>query len=213
MARPAGVKVQKGERRRAIRQLQHLIAVGVSDDEANAQVAESFNVSQRTARTWLARAYTEMTAEACVEREKLLGAALRRRRLIMARSAKEGDWRTALAAADSEAKLLGLNAPIQTEHHVLIDKVNDMSKAVVEVVRDFFADRPEERARFVMQLRQRLNAQLTQRPEKLAIVIDEPAALEAGSDEPVEAFDARSPGTIVDVSPTTPPSQNDPPPA
>jgi len=179
-------------RGRAVRALQSLIAAGVSDDEAREQVIERFNVSERSARKWMAIAYREMASEAQVGRDQLLGTALRRRRLVMARAAKDGDWRTYLAAADSEAKLLGLNAPAQTEHHVVLTKVQDMSKAVVEVVRDFFADDPAQRARFVQALRARLNAQLVERPEKLPLVIDagEPAP-EVAAEEVVESAVAR----------------------
>lgn len=125
-----------------------------------------------------------MAAEVEVDRRQLLGTALRRRRLVMARAAKNSDWKTYLAAADSEAKLLGLNAPVQTEHHVLIGKVQDMSKGVVEVVQEFFADDPIQRGRFVEVLRARLASQLARRPD-VPLVVDAanepPAALEACS--------------------------------
>ena len=208
MAHRIGEKVTRSERRRAIRQLAHLIAVGVSDDEAKAQVAETFNVTDRTARKWIAIAYREMTAEAHVDRARLLGTALRRRRLFMSRAVKEGDWKTALAAAESEARLLGLNAPIQTEAHVVVTKVQDMTRVVVEVVRDFFADRPDERARFVQALQTRLNAQIARRPEPLPLVIDaeseEVAPAVIGDVEPVAASEARL-DPIVDVAPSPAP--------
>ena len=52
-----------------------------------------------------------------------------------------------LAAADSEARLMGLDAPKQTEHHVLVERAHDLSRAVVDVVRDYFIDDPVGRAR------------------------------------------------------------------
>lgn len=84
---------------------------------------ERFQVSDRSARKWLAVAYRGMAAEAAVERKQIVGTALRRRRLVMARAAKDGNWKTYRQAADSEAMLLGLNAPIQSEHHVDLTKV------------------------------------------------------------------------------------------
>src|SRR5574342_189856 len=98
MARANGEKVRRGERRRAIGQMRYLITVGVTDDEAKAQIAEAFNVSDRTARTWMRIAYEEMTAATLVDRQKLVGIALRRRRLFMTQAVKAGDWKTALAA-------------------------------------------------------------------------------------------------------------------
>ena len=183
MARAMGQRLPDVVRRKGVRQLQSLLAAGIEEAECCEQIATNFNVSQRTARNWLAIAYDGMSKEAVIPRAELLGMALRRRRLAMARALKDGDVRTYLAAADSEARLLGLNAAVQTEHHVVLSKVQGMSKAVVEVVRDFFADDPAQRARFVQSLRARLNAQLAERPEKVAVVIDaeseEVAQLEA----------------------------------
>ena len=203
MPRQVGERLPSGARRRAIRQLQSLVAAGVSDDEAREQVMERYDVSGRSARYWLKVAYEEMAAEAAVDRRQQIGAALRRRRLAMARAAKDGDWRTYLAAADSEAKLLGLNAPVQTEHHVLVDKVQDMSRAVVDVVKDFFAEDPVQRARFVEALRVRLNAQLAERPDRVPIVIDGDAEcvqpqLEPGTDDPSKETPTSSEGTTSD---------------
>jgi hypothetical protein len=174
-----------------VRSLQRLLAAGIDDTEACEQVAEQFNVSSRTALTWLRRAYEDLSKGVNVPRVELLGLALKRRRLVMARTAKEGDWKTFQAAADSEAKLLGLNAPVQTEHHVVMSKVQDMSKVMIDVVRDFFVDDPSGQARFVTMLRARVNAQLAVRPEKATLVIEaeggEAAPAVSGSDEPVEA--------------------------
>lgn len=196
MPRKVGERLTSGARHRAIRQLQSLVAAGVSDDEAREQVAHGFDVSGRTASHWLATAYREMAQDAKVDRPQQLGTALRRRRLVMARAAKDGDWKTYLQAADSEAKLLGLNAPVQTEHRVVLTKVQDMSRAVVDVVKEFFADDPAQRAKFVQALRARLNAQLTARPEKLPLVIDAgcetdaPADAEAGAEPRVKSDEA-----------------------
>jgi len=211
MPRITGHRLTDGARRRGIRTLQSLVAAGVADDEARAQIVAHFDVSDRSARKWLDAAYREMAAEADIDRRQLLGTALRRRRLVMARAAKDGDWKTYLAAADSEAKLLGLNAPVQSEHHVVLTKVQDMSRAVVEVVQQFFADDPAQRARFVEALRQRLNAQLAERTEKVALVIDaepEPAQVEAGEVDPAggelapaAASDPRSADPSPDVAP------------
>jgi uncharacterized protein YoaH (UPF0181 family) len=193
MPRQVGERVARAIRRRAIRQLQSLISVGISDEEAKAQVAETYNVTDRTTRNWMNAAYAEMTAEARVDREKLLGAALRRRRLIMARSAKEGDWKTVLAAADSESKLLGLNAPVETVNHLVVEKVGTISKAMVDVIKDFFADDLVGRDRFVAMMRARVNASLEQRPK--------PVTIEIGIDDGGPALaDAGTDGTVVDAS-------------
>jgi hypothetical protein len=207
-----GHRLTDGARRRAVRAIQSLVAAGIPDDEAREQVMAQFNVSNRSARKWLALAYHDMAAEVDVDRKQLLGTALRRRRLAMARSAKDGDWKTYLAAAESEARLLGLNAPVQTEHHVLIGKVADMSKAVVETIADFYGDDIETRRRFVQALQTRLNAQIARKPEPLALVIDgeseDVAQIEAGDVEPVEASEARP----VDDIPTGPAPAPDAPP-
>lgn len=174
MPRLVGNRLTDGARRRAIRQLQSLVAAGIPDDEAREQVIERYDVSGRTSRYWLEAAYKEMAAEADVDRKQLVGTAVRRRRLVMARAAKDGDWKTYLAAAESEAKLLGLNSPTQTEAHVVITKVQDMSKAVVETIADFYRGDPATWARFVKALRARLSAQIAKRPDALPIVIDAP---------------------------------------
>lgn len=212
MAHRIGEKVTRGERRRAIRQLQYLVTAGASDDEAKAQIAESFNVSDRTARSWMAIAYNEMSAEARVDRQKLIGIALRRRRLFMTRAVKEGDWKTALAAADSEAKLLGLFAPILTETNIVVTKMRDMTRVIVGVVRDFFADRPDERARFIAALQSGLNAQLLARVAPPPLVIDAECDEVAGDDEPAPASEVRL-APSADVAPSPAPAPDAPPPA
>ena len=143
MARATGQRLPASTRRQAVATLQGLIAAGVSDTEAREQIAERYNVSERTSRLWLNRAYAGLARGVEQDRHELLGLALRRRRMVMSRSAKKGDWRTYLAAADSEARLLGLEAPRQMEHHVLVEKAQDLSSAVIDVVREFFADDPE----------------------------------------------------------------------
>jgi hypothetical protein len=184
MARGYGQRVGGVVRRKGVRTLQSLLAAGIEETEACEQVVEKFNVSSRTALLWLHRAYDELSKEVNVPREQLLGLALKRRRLAMARAAKDGDWRTYMAAADSEAKLLGLNAPVETHHHLVVTKIQDMTQAVVEVVKDFFADDPVQRARFIEALRLRLNAQLAEQAEPIGLVIDaeseEVAQIEAG---------------------------------
>ena len=177
MARPNGHRFPASTRRQAVQTLQGLLAAGVSDAESREQIAERYNVSPRTARDWLAQAYEGLSEEADDDRGKLLGLALRRRRMVMSRSAKKGDWRTYLAAADSEARLLGLEAPRQMEHHVLVEKAQDLSAAVVDVVREHFADDPEEQAKFVRALRARLGAAISRKAPTVVIVdaeIEEP---------------------------------------
>jgi hypothetical protein len=172
MTRQVGGRLTNGARRRAIRQLQSLVGAGVGDDEAREQVMKTFDVSSRTSRYWLQKAYEEMAAEAEVDRRQLVGLALKRRRIAAARALRDGDTRAYIAACDSEARLLGLDAPARMQHTVLVEKISDMSKTVIEVVKDYFADDPAGRDRFVGMLRTRLNAQLTARPEKLPVVID-----------------------------------------
>jgi len=227
MARANGQRLPNAVRRRGVHAIQQLLAAGIEESECCEQIAERFNISERSARSWLSIALQDLAKEAAAPRDKLLGMALRRRRLAMARALKEGDLRSYIAAADSEAKLLGLNAPVQTEHHVLIDKVSSMSKAVVDVVNDFFQDDPAQRARFIEALRVRLNAQLAGRPEPIGIVVDAPsqeaAQLDPGADgedsedAPPEAPPTANEGTTLvaaeapdlrapDVAPTAPPS-------
>ena len=211
MTRQVGERLTVGARRRAIRTLQSLVAAGVPDDEAREQVMQRFDVSGRSARYWLKVAYEEMAREAEVDRRQLVGLALKRRRIAAARALRDGDTRAYLAACDSEARLLGLDAPTKVQHDVIVEKIGDMSRVVVEVVRDFFADRPDERARFVGQLRQRLNAQLAQRQDKLAIEVDAPDGLEAGDDRVVEASDVRADAPTADAAPTAGPASDSPP--
>jgi len=211
LSRPSGHRLTNGARRKAIRALQALIASGIPDEEAREEIAQRFDVSARTARLWGDAAYRSLAAEADVDRKRLVGSALRTRRLILAQAMKRGDFRLALAAADAISRLLGLDQPTKVQHDVIVEKIGDMSRAVVEVVLDFFADRPDERARFVEALRQRLNAQLAQRPERLALVIDGPDALEAGDGEVVEASDARADPPTPDVAPPPDPAPDAPP--
>jgi len=208
LSRLSGHRLTNGARRKAIRALQTLIASGIPDEAAREEIAQQFGVSTRTARLWGEAAYSQLAAEVDVDRKRLAGSALRTRRLILAQALKRGDFRLALAASDAIGRLLGLDAPTKVQHDVIVEKVGDMSRAVVDVVRDFFSDRPDERARFVEALRTRLNAQLAQRPDKVALVIDAP---EAGDEEVVEASDARAGPPTADVAPTATPVPDAPP--
>jgi hypothetical protein len=209
MARQVGKKLTNIARRRAIRQLQSLLAAGVADDEARQEVGKSFDVSERTTRTWLRAAYCEMAAAAEVDRRQLVGLALKRRRMAAARALRDGDTRTFLAACDSESRLLGLDAPARTQHVVMLEHAQSLSRSVVETIADFYRDDPAQRARFVAALRTRLNAQLAQRPEKLALMIE---SGDAGEDDLVEASVARTVEAIADVAPTGAPAPDAPPP-
>jgi len=214
--REIGHKFTNGARRCAIRHLQSLVAAGVSDGEAREQVMKTFDVSARTARYWLAAAYEEMARDAEVDRRELVGLALKRRRIAAARALRDGDTRAYLAACDSEARLLGLDAPARVQHDILVEKVGGVSRAVVETIADFYRDDPRSRAAFVEALRKRLNAEIQQPTRKPALVIDvvseEAAQIASGSDEPVEASDAcLAPST--DVAPTAEPSPDAPHPA
>ena len=161
MPRPTGQRLSTEQRRQGIEAIAGLIAAGIADSEAVRQIAQRYDVSKRTAQKWLNAAYRDLATEAEQDRSKLLGVALRRRRVVMSRAAKKGDWKTYLAAADSEARLMGLDAPKQTEHHVLVERAQDLSRAVVDVVRDHFIDNPVGRARFVRALQERLGAAIT----------------------------------------------------
>jgi hypothetical protein len=57
-----------------------------------------------------------MTEECRADREKLLGRHLAQRRNLYAKAVLAGDLRAALAAADSEAKLLNLFPATRLEH-------------------------------------------------------------------------------------------------
>jgi hypothetical protein len=198
LSRPSGHRLTNGARRKAIRALQALIASGIPDEEAREEIAQRFDVSSRTARLWGDAAYRLLAADADVDRKRLVGSALRTRRLILAQAMKRGDFRLALAAADAISRLLGLDAPTKVQHDVIVEKIGDMSRAVVEVVRDFFTDLGD-RARFVEALRRRLNAQLAARPDRVALVIE---AGNEGEGDVVEASDARLVPPIADVAPT-----------
>jgi hypothetical protein len=216
MTRLVGERLTDGARRRAIRQLQTLVGAGVPDDEAREQVMKTFDVSGRTSRYWLQKAYEEMAAAAEVDRRQLIGLALKRRRIAAARALRDGDTRAYLAACDSESRLLGLDMPARVQHDVLFEKVGDMSRAVVDVVKDFFADRPDERTRFINALRTRLNAQVARPLTKPTLVIDaeveEAAQVGGGSDEPATAPHSSPDAPIADVAPTTPRAPDEPPP-
>jgi hypothetical protein len=215
--REIGHKFTNGARRRAIRQLQSLVAAGVSDAEARESVMKTLDISGRTARYWLATAYEEMARDAEVDRRELVGLALKRRRIAAARALRDGDTRAYLAACDSESRLLGLDAPARTQHTVLVEQVAGMSKVMTDVVKEYFADDPSGRERFVSMLRARVNAQLAARPEKPTLVIDagseEVTQIASGNDEPVEASEARIVAPIADLAPTAAPTPDAPPPA
>jgi hypothetical protein len=65
---------------------------------------------------YIARADKLMTEECRADREKLLGRHLAQRRNLYAKAVLAGDYRAALAAADSEAKLLNLFPATRLEH-------------------------------------------------------------------------------------------------
>jgi hypothetical protein len=85
----------------------------------------------------------KMIAESCrASRKKLLRRHLAQRRNLYAKAVSQGDMRTALAAADSEAKLLGLFAPIRVRHGgdkksgpIVIRDETDLDHATVEELR------------------------------------------------------------------------------
>jgi len=214
MSRQVGERLTSGARRRAIRQLQSLVGAGVADDEAREVVMKTFDVSGRTSRYWLQKAYEEMAAEAEVDRRQLVGLALKRRRIAAARALRDGDTRAYIAACDSEARLLGLDAPARMQHTVLVEKISDMSKAMVDVIKDFFADDLVGRDRFVAMMRTRVNASFEQRPKPVTIEIGvddgESTQADVGIDENVvdaSIEDSR------DVAPPPDPAADAPPPA
>jgi len=214
MSRQVGERLTSGARRRAIRQLQSLVGAGVADDEAREVVMKTFDVSGRTSRYWLQKAYEEMAAEAEVDRRQLVGLALKRRRIAAARALRDGDTRAYIAACDSEARLLGLDAPARMQHTMLVEKISDMSKAMVDVIKDFFADDLVGRDRFVAMMRTRVNASFEQRPKPVTIEsgVDDGEATQAdvGIDENVvdaSIEDSR------DVAPPPDPAADAPPPA
>ena len=184
MSRGVGQRFPAVTRRQAVLILQDLIAAGVSDTAAIEQVAGRFQVTSRTGRRWLSEAYTNLAGEAEQDRRSLLGVALRRRRVVMTRSAKGGDWRTYLAAADSEARLLGLDAPKQTEHRVLIERTGEMARLVAETVRDELSHDPALRQRFIRALQDRIGRALSTNPQAATLVLDteEPAHLNSGAE-------------------------------
>jgi hypothetical protein len=190
--------------------MEGLVAAGVADDEAIEQAVERLGVSSRSARKYLAWAYEEMAKAAEVDRRQLVGVALKRRRIAAARALRDGDTRAYLAAADSESRLLGLDAPARLQHTVLVEQIAGATKAMTESVREFFENDPAGRQKFVSILRARVNAELATRPEKIALVIDVSGEVKG---ESVEASDARSLGPTTGVSPTTAPAPDAPPPA
>ena len=172
MPRPIGHHLPKGLRRRAIHALQGLIAAGVPDVEAAEKIAVEYDVSQRSVRNWINRAYTDLSEVCAMDRDKLLGLALRRRRLVMSKSASSGDWKTYLAAADSEARLLGLEAPRQTEQRVIIERTGEMARLVAETIRDELDHDPALRQRFIESLQSRISSALQTKGRGNEVVID-----------------------------------------
>lgn len=213
MTRGVGERLTNGARRRAIRQVQAMLAAGADDDEVREYISTTLNLTARSANLYLGKAYAEMAAAAEVDRRQLVGLALKQRRIAAKTALRDGDIRTYLAACESSARLLGLDAPQKTQHTVLIDQARGLSAAVVDVVKDYFQDDPTGRERFVGMLRARLNAQLSARPDKLEVVIDAPDPLEADDGVVVETSESRSPGTTADVAPTVAPVPDGPPPA
>ena len=125
----------------------------------------------------------------------------------------EGDFRTppgrfALVAARFNAvvvdQLVGGALDALKRHGVPDDHV--------DVVKEYFADDPNGRDRFVQLLQKRINTTLQTRPEKVAVVIDaeadEPALLEPAHAEtegaepvPAAASEARAADESRDVAP------------
>jgi len=189
MARTNGQHLSTTERQQALHTLQGFLAAGISDRDAKAQIMERYNISERTARSWLKLAYRELSTDVAGDRQRILGLALKRRRLAMARAAKNGDWKTYLQAADSEARLLGLDAPRQTEHLVVSQRLQDAMKVVVEVIQDQFIDEPERQSRFIRALQDRISRALAQKSTpRLALVeaevVDPAGELERSEGEP-----------------------------
>lgn len=200
MGRGVGERLTSGARRRAIRQIETLLAGGATDDEVRDHICTTLNLSTRSANYYLARAYAEMAAAAEVDRRQLVGLALKQRRIAAKSALRDGDIRAYLAACESQSRLLGLDAPQITQHTVLINQARGLSAAVIDVVKEFFVDDHKGRERFSEMLRSRLNSQLAQRPDKVALVI------EAGDEgELIEASDVRAAGSTADVAPTAAP--------
>ena len=135
MNRAAGARVPRVIRNQAIQLLQSLVAAGVDDAEARSQVAQRFNVTPRTARNWLVRAYRRFASEVPENVAEIRGLALRRRRIVLARAARENDWKTYLQAAVSEAKLLGLDQVIDRQW--IGKRFSDLLRLVITMVREF----------------------------------------------------------------------------
>jgi hypothetical protein len=81
-----------------------------------------------------------LIADSCrSSRKKLLRGHVAKRRNLFAKAISQNDLRTALAAADSEAKLLGLHAqPI--DHMMTVDNVKSVIKAQLDALREILPD-------------------------------------------------------------------------
>jgi hypothetical protein len=149
------VRLPREARRGAILELQRLIAGGESDRTAMRMVRDRFGISVATAHRWLSIAYADWNrARRRMSRDSSLGFAIavRRRAMALALERKkhvvvggriekvhDPDVRTYVAAADSEARLLGLL------DNDAIDSARATAKSfVADVIRDLIAVISEE---------------------------------------------------------------------
>lgn len=77
--------------------------------------ASTWGVTDRTIDAYIARANTILEREAETIRKRELGKAHRRYELLFSEALEKGDLKTALQAEVERGRLLGLNAPAQTE--------------------------------------------------------------------------------------------------
>lgn len=92
-----------------------LLVSGASPEEVRHFLASNYDISPRQAAEYLGKAREVLRERAEPMRDEALGTALERYRSLYKTATLSGDLRAAIAAQTRIDKLLGLEAPLQTE--------------------------------------------------------------------------------------------------
>ena len=171
MSRGPGQRLPKELREQAIGSIIDLLAAGVAEREVRQQVGERYRVSKRTTFAWLQAAYRRLRIQRKADRDRQVSLALQRRRLVMMRAARSGAWGVYLAAAESEARLLGLNE--QTPIERLTEVIRNIAFDLADILRAVLPD-PGQRRLILDQLRDRANERVRDVAKRQPLVL--PAA-------------------------------------
>ena len=175
MTRGRGHRLTREQRAKAIQQMATLIAGGATDTAAIQAIRDRFQVTAKTASRYRERVYAEWNRQARQKGGHHLSRALARRQMVMkaamSRKKKQGDdevadpdWPLYLAAAESEARILGLNAPTQVE--IMETGAAHLMRAMIEAARRTIHDRAVLAA-FVAELQRQAQEGLRRRPDLL----------------------------------------------